>query len=189
MGVDKNLHFWQNKRLCRSKNLLGAMEMWAAVRKQGSESTRQSVAGWTRVLFALLVTVSFAHAQAQPSKEYIRLGNRVIAIENAGITTISPASATAGSGAFTLTVNGVGFTATSTVQWNGSGRTTAFVSAVQLTAAINAADVVSAGTATVTVMSPQPGGGTFQGVSFTINDPAPVVTSLSPTGIDRKSVV
>jgi len=56
-------------------------------------------------------------------------------------------------------VNGTGFVSGSVVNWNGSPRTTTFVSNSQLTASISAADVVVAGTATVTVSSPSPGGG------------------------------
>ena len=67
------------------------------------------------------------------------------------ISSLSPPSANAGSAAFTLNVNGTGYDATSVVRWNGSNRTTSFVSATQLTAAITAADIAAAGSATVTV--------------------------------------
>jgi hypothetical protein len=100
------------------------------------------------------------------------------------LATISPTSATAGSSAFTLTVNGSNFVGSSVVRWNGGGRTTTYVSSPQLTAAITAADVASAGTATVTVFNPAPGGGTSAGTSFTINpanNPAPALTRIYPT--------
>jgi len=101
------------------------------------------------------------------------------------LATISPTSATAGSGAFTLTVNGSNFVGSSVVRWNGGGRTTTYVSSTQLTAAITAADVASAGTATVTVFTPAPGGGTSNGASFTINpannNPAPTLSRIYPT--------
>jgi subtilisin family serine protease len=83
-------------------------------------------------------------------------------------TSISPSSAAAGSAAFTLTVNGSGFVASSVVRWNGASRTTTFVSSTQLRAAIAAADVASAGTAQVTVFSPAPGGGLSGALTFTI---------------------
>src|SRR5579864_384028 len=66
------------------------------------------------------------------------------------ITSLSQSSTTAGGAAFTLTVNGTNFISSSTVQWNGSGRTTTYVSATQLTAAITAADIATGGTANVT---------------------------------------
>ncbi|HLZ69183.1 MAG TPA: IPT/TIG domain-containing protein [Dehalococcoidia bacterium] len=84
-------------------------------------------------------------------------------------TSVSPASATAGGAAFTLTVNGSNFISSSTVQWNGMSLSTSFVSATQLTAAVPAGNVAAPGTATVTVVNPAPGGGASNGQTFTIN--------------------
>ncbi len=92
----------------------------------------------------------------------------------------SPSSAVAGSAAFSLTVNGSGFVSTSQVQWNGSNRVTTFVSSTQLAAAITADDVASPGSASVTVVSPAPGGGTSNVLMFTISNP-PAITQLSST--------
>ncbi len=86
------------------------------------------------------------------------------------LTSLVPNSATAGGAAFTLTLNGTNFISSSVAQWNGSARTTTFVSATQVTAAITAADIASAGTASVTVMNPTPGGGTSNALTFTITD-------------------
>ena len=73
---------------------------------------------------------------------------------NPTITTISPTTRQAGLGAFTLTVNGTNFVnGESIVRWNGSNRTTTFVSSTQITAAITAADVLSSGTSSVTVFN------------------------------------
>ncbi len=109
----------------------------------------------------------------------------IIAINNPvpTLTTINPTAAIAGGAAFTLTVNGTNFNNTSIVRWNGADRATTLVNATQLTAAITAADVLSAGTATVTVNNPTPGGGTTSGLTFTINNPLPTLTSLDPTSI------
>jgi hypothetical protein len=73
-----------------------------------------------------------------------------------------------GGAAFTLTVNGSGFVSGSAVHWNGSPRTTTFVSHSQLKASILATDIASAHTASVTVVSPGPGGGTSNVVFFPI---------------------
>jgi len=62
-----------------------------------------------------------------------------------------------GSPGFTLTVNGAGFVSGSVVNWNGSPRTTTFVSDHQLTASILASDTTKASTASVTVVNPNPG--------------------------------
>jgi len=55
------------------------------------------------------------------------------------------------------------------VRWKGSSRTTTFVNSGQLTAAILAADIASAGSALVTVFNATPGGGTSTALTFTIN--------------------
>ncbi|MFZ0821806.1 MAG: hypothetical protein WAM91_17215, partial [Candidatus Acidiferrales bacterium] len=96
------------------------------------------------------------------------------------ITSLVPNTVSAGSGAFTLTVNGSSFINGSVVQWNGSNRTTAFVNAGQLTAMITAADVQTANIISVTVFNPAPGGGTSNIVDFTVTTPIPALVSLVP---------
>jgi alpha-D-ribose 1-methylphosphonate 5-triphosphate synthase subunit PhnH len=100
------------------------------------------------------------------------------------ISTISPSSATAGGSGFTLTVSGSNFVTGSRVRWNGADRTTTYVSSAQLTATILASDIASAGTASVTVFNPTPGGGTSNALTFTINapsNPVPAISSISPS--------
>src|SRR5207247_5989726 len=70
---------------------------------------------------------------------------------------------------------------TSVVRWNGSSRTTTYVSSTQLQAQITAADIATAGTASVTVFSPTPGGGPSGASTFTINNPVPTLSSISPS--------
>jgi YVTN family beta-propeller protein len=98
---------------------------------------------------------------------------QVFTINNPVPTTMSlnPTSRTAGSGAFTLTVNGTSFVDGSVVKWNGSNRATTYVSASRLTAIINASDIASPGTANITVFNPLPGGGTSGARTFTVNAP------------------
>ncbi|HUD64628.1 MAG TPA: beta-propeller fold lactonase family protein [Candidatus Sulfotelmatobacter sp.] len=101
------------------------------------------------------------------------------------ITAMSPTSAVAGSAAgFTLTINGANFMAGSMVTFGGTMPTTTFVSSTQLTAAIPAAVIGSAGTASVTVTNPTPGGGTSNMLNFAINsgtNPIPMISSLDPS--------
>ena len=73
------------------------------------------------------------------------------------ITSISPTSAIAGGPAFILTVNGTNFVSGSTVNFNGSALATTFVSATQLTAAIPASEIATAGSFNVTVSKPAAG--------------------------------
>ena len=70
-----------------------------------------------------------------------------------------PAAVRPGGAGFTLTVNGTGFVAGATVNWNGSGLATTLVSGSQLTAIVPAANIASANAASVTVGNPTPGGG------------------------------
>ena len=88
---------------------------------------------------------------------------------------LSPSTATAEGPAFTLTVKGSRFVSKSEVHWNGSPRTTTFVSSTELRAAINAADIADGGTAAVTVYNRPPGGGTSSILDFMVVVPSPVV--------------
>ena len=102
------------------------------------------------------------------------------------LNTINPTSATEGSSPFALTVNGSDFVPGSVVRWNGGDRATTYISANELQATITAADIATAGSATVTVFSPAPGGGVSATQTFTIDplvvdNPTPVLTSVNPT--------
>ena len=101
------------------------------------------------------------------------------------ITVLSPTSATAGGPAFTLNVTGSGFAAGAKLQWNGADRATTVVSATQLTAAIPASDIATAGSANVTVVNPAPGGGASGPLSLAIREPnkLPQLTDLTPNPV------
>ncbi|HLV81165.1 MAG TPA: IPT/TIG domain-containing protein [Chthonomonadaceae bacterium] len=96
------------------------------------------------------------------------------------ISSLSPNSATAGGAAFTLTVNGSNFVSSAKVNWNGTALTTTFVSSAKLTASVPAADIASAGTASVTVSQNNQ---TSSAATFTINSTAtaPTLSKISPT--------
>jgi hypothetical protein len=88
------------------------------------------------------------------------------------IDALVPNSATNGDVAFTLTVNGTGFTTNSVVYWNTTTRTTHFAMAGQITADIPASDIATAGMATVYVRTTggaYGGGANSNSVTFTIN--------------------
>ena len=65
-----------------------------------------------------------------------------------------PNSAVAGGPAFTLTVTGSNFINGAVVYWNGVALTTTFAMASQVTAAIPASDLSTAGTVPVYVRNP-----------------------------------
>lgn len=96
------------------------------------------------------------------------------------LTSLGPSSAVVGGPAFTLTITGTNFITSSIVQWNAITRTTSFVSSTQLTTTVTTADIATAGTASVTVFNPAPGGGTSNALTFTINNPVPTITVISP---------
>jgi hypothetical protein len=99
------------------------------------------------------------------------------------ITGLSPDQTLAGGPSFTLTVNGARFVNGSVVRINGQDRPTTFVNSTQLTAVIQAADIAASGAATIIVVNPEPGGGPSNAFSLAINNPAPVLTSLSPSSV------
>ena len=92
------------------------------------------------------------------------------------IANLSPGFAATGGAAFSLTINGTNFVSSSKVRWNGGELATTFVSNTQLRAAVTAAELTAAGTASVAVFNPAPGGGTSNGAPFSI---APQVVSVS----------
>jgi len=96
------------------------------------------------------------------------------------ITALTPNSAAAGSPAFTLTVTGTNFVSGETVKWNGNPRSTTFVSSTQISAAIPATDVATAGTAQIIVVDPE--GATSNAATFTVTGgaAAPTITTLTP---------
>ncbi len=97
-------------------------------------------------------------------------------------TSISPSSATAGGTGFNLSVFGTNFiSGQSTVTWNGSNLVTTFVSATELTAAVPASNITTAGTAQVGVTTTG-AAASSNTQTFTINAVAtPVLSATSLT--------
>lgn len=85
------------------------------------------------------------------------------------LTSLSPAGATAGGAATTITLTGVGFVPNSAVTINGAARTTTFDNSTTLEALLTAGDLASAGIDQVQVVSPAPGGGASNIVTFAVN--------------------
>jgi len=92
------------------------------------------------------------------------------------ISSLAPSSLHAGYGAFTLTVYGSNLTAPVTVNWNGTPLATTVVGTATLSAAVPASLIATAGKVSVTITA---AGGTSPSATFTIEPPAPVITSLS----------
>jgi len=138
---------------------------------------------WTALAVALLTIFAVAGCN-----DY---GNTFQNNTGASITSLSPAQVSAGTGAFTLTVNGGGFVAKTVVQWNGTAipTTVALDSAgnvLTITAAVSAAQIAKPGVATIITLNPASGAGN-NGLSnpraFFINpppNPLPGLTGISP---------
>ncbi|HEY1253595.1 MAG TPA: IPT/TIG domain-containing protein, partial [Terracidiphilus sp.] len=93
------------------------------------------------------------------------------------LSVLSPSSAIAGGAAFTLTITGTNFSSASKVYWNTCRPLVTFISSTQLLVAIPPSLISSAGTSSLTVSTAS---GSSSGAIFTINPPAPTITSLSP---------
>ncbi len=113
----------------------------------------------------------------------LAISPRLTAQTTPAIVSINPASVTAGSPTFTLTVTGSGYLVNSVVQINGSNRPTVFKSGLQLTATVFASDIATPGTLQVTVFNPFAAGGglTSKPVPLAVsNAPSPSLISVSP---------
>ncbi len=97
------------------------------------------------------------------------------------ITATAPATPIAGGPAFTLTVTGTNFVSKSKIHWNGTPIATTSISPTQISASIDGSYIHAAGTASITVANPAPGGGTSPAFTITIEDPVPSLTKIGPT--------
>ena len=103
------------------------------------------------------------------------------------IVTLSPNNIAAGQPPFTLTVTGYNFTPASIIEWNGLPLASVFQTQNIMTALISPTLIQNPGSISVTIFTPQPGGGVaLPALTFTvnpINSPVPVITSLSPSSV------
>lgn len=98
------------------------------------------------------------------------------------LSSISPSSASAGSGPITLTATGANFTDTSLVRVNGSNRTTSFISGTQLTATLTTNDLAGPGSLSITVINSS-SGSSSGALTFTVTNPGPTLSSISPQSV------
>ncbi len=82
-----------------------------------------------------------------------------------------------------LTLKGTGFVPNSKVYWSGTALTTTFVSATVLDAIVPATLVAQAGTATITVVNPAPGGGSSATAAPSIRRGQALVPQAAPTPV------
>ncbi|MDE2439314.1 MAG: hypothetical protein KGN01_08045, partial [Patescibacteria group bacterium] len=103
-------------------------------------------------------------------------------------TTVLPDSATVGDGNTTITLTGTNFVSGSIVRLDGTDLGTAYVNSTQLTATVASSSLLAAGTKSISVFNPTPGGGTSGLRMFTINNPTPTISSISPSTIEAGSL-
>jgi hypothetical protein len=100
------------------------------------------------------------------------------------VTSVTPNSVPAGAPDTAVTIAGSGFISSSIANLNGQALKTVFVSATQLTAVIPAGSLAAGAINNITVTNPPPGGGISGGsVAFTVTNPSPTVTQVSPNSI------
>lgn len=172
----------------------------------GAAFNAQSVVRWAGVNLATTFVSSGQLTATVPAAQSATVGNVSITVQNPSpgggtstgqtftssngtpvLTALSPTAVPQSSGAFTLTVTGSGFNGNSIVKWNNTNRTTTFVSATQLTAAILASDVLAPGAPTVKITNTGAGGATSATLVFTVTVPAPTLFSVSPSSVSAGS--
>ncbi|MDB5351015.1 MAG: hypothetical protein JWN86_2262 [Planctomycetota bacterium] len=120
---------------------------------------------------------SFVHGRALAVNGAVTLDSNTFSIPldpPPVVTSLFPVSVPESATGLTLTVNGTDFVAGSVVLFNGTPLTTVFVGSTQLQVTVPAVDVGEEGTATITVLTPGPGGGLSGPQLFTITDPSVV---------------
>ncbi len=99
------------------------------------------------------------------------------------LTALSQQEATAGSSAFELLLIGSKFVSTTTVDFGGTVLTPSSATKGELVVSIPETAFANGGVIQVKAVSPGPGGGSSSTLDFTINNPVPVITSVSPVSI------
>jgi len=160
----------------------------------GSNFIPSSVANWNGIPLSTTYVSSIALSANIPSNYLTSTGTALVTVASPApgggtsnalpftistadnpvptLSSLSPANAFSGSPDTPLTVGGSNFLDNSIILWNGSvAFPTTYVDSATLTAVIPAADLISAGSAAVTVFNPAPGGGTSSPINFAINNP------------------
>lgn len=97
------------------------------------------------------------------------------------VASLQPPTAATGGSAYTLTVNGTGFDSSAQVTWNGSARSTVYVSSTKLTAQITGPDIAVAGTFPVGVTNADSGAAASNTLPVSVADAPLSVSSLAPS--------
>ncbi|CAN5691041.1 hypothetical protein BH10ACI4_BH10ACI4_34600 [soil metagenome] len=101
-----------------------------------------------------------------------------------GSITVTPNLVTTGTTTETpITITGANFVPPTVVQINGTTRATTYISSTQLLASLTVVDQATAGSLSVNVSTPAPGGGSSSAASIAINNSALGAISVSPSTV------
>ncbi|HLF26430.1 MAG TPA: fibronectin type III domain-containing protein [Anaerolineae bacterium] len=104
------------------------------------------------------------------------------------LSSLSPSSVLAGSGAVTLMVNGLNFVSGAVVRVDGINRPTTFLSSSQLTTQLSSTDTASVGARAISVFNPAPGGGLSNILTFTIAFTPPAMPPAAPSNLSATAI-
>ncbi len=96
------------------------------------------------------------------------------------LTSLAPTNALVGSSGTTVTLTGTKFVSGSIVVFDGIDLSTSFVNSTTLMASVPASSLLATGSFQMTVRTPTPGGGTTQGIAFTVTNPTVTMAGISP---------
>jgi hypothetical protein len=99
------------------------------------------------------------------------------------ITSLSPTSAAAGGNSQVLTVNGTGLTPATVITFNGSPRTTTYMSNAAVSVNLTESDLYSAQVAQIVAVNPSPGGGPSVAAVFGVDGIVPTTARPGYSGL------
>lgn len=131
------------------------------------------------------IALTMAQANLRNGKVQVTIDNGEVTVSpelpTPTLTTVNPNSVVAGAPNTLITLTGTGFVASSVARVNGVGVATTYVSPTSLTATIPAANLTTSANLTITVFNSTAGGGggSSNGIPFTVGNPAPVPSNMS----------
>ncbi|MBF0592617.1 MAG: hypothetical protein HQL02_11075 [Nitrospirae bacterium] len=138
----------------------------------------------TAALPDTLTTKAATHSVTVASTEGMESNAVSFSVENPvpQISSLVPIETNANTGAMTLEVLGSSFLVSDTsVNFNGSLRQTTYISAMKVTVNLLSSDTSTAGTYPVYAVNSAPGGGGSNTFAFTVKNPVPAITSVTPS--------
>jgi hypothetical protein len=153
---------------------MGDVITWNGTQLITTVAANQSTEATAQVTSDLLTTAGTASVSVATADPTVATKSQTFTISGPNnpapsISSLSPSSTAHGGIDFEMRINGSGFAPASYVEFNGAFCATAFISNSQLVAYVQAANIATAGNATVQVINPPPGGGNSSQEKFTIN--------------------